>query len=178
MLRGRHQYKSASSSSCRDNYAQSNIASGALISFSRPSLLHESARVSGTGFSFADFLLGYADISTNNIRNHFFAVRLWWTLHSGQPIYRALFCRFLARNQQTDTEPGLALRSARALVGRFNRLSYSTRGHELLTQFLPRARSPEGDAFLVNSGDRNNIPLEKIDFSPRVGLAYGLAQRQ
>src|SRR5260370_35135909 len=35
----------------------------------------------------------------------------------------------------------------------------------------------EGDVFLLNSGDRNNIPLEKIDFSPRVGLAYGISAK-
>jgi len=42
-------------------------------------------------------------------------------------------------------------------------------------RFLP-ADSPavKGDVFLVNSGNRSNIPLEKIDFSPRLGFAYSI----
>jgi hypothetical protein len=32
----------------------------------------------------------------------------------------------------------------------------------------------KGDVFLVNSGNRSNIPLEKIDFSPRLGFAYSI----
>src|SRR6202040_2750825 len=59
---------------------------------------------------------------------------------------------------------------------RFNRLSYfDPAATNFLMRFLP-AGSPavKGDVFLVNSGNRNNIPLEKIDFSPRLGFAYSI----
>jgi hypothetical protein len=44
-----------------------------------------------------------------------------------------------------------------------------------LTQFLPAGTAPiKGDAFLVNPGNRTNVPLEKADFAPRLGLAYSI----
>ncbi len=62
---------------------------------------------------------------------------------------------------------------------RFNRLSYfDPTATSFLTQVLPAGAPPvKGDVFLVNSGDRNNIPLEKIDFLPRIGLAYGISSK-
>ncbi len=74
MLRGRHQYQFGFQFEVgRDNYAQSNIASGA-FDFCAPgqACFTSLPGVSGTGFSFADFLLGYAD-NFNNFVNHFFA---------------------------------------------------------------------------------------------------------
>jgi len=178
MLRGRHQYQFGSQLEVgRDNYAQSNIASGA-FNFCAPgqACFTSLPGVSGTGFSFADFLLGYAD-NFNNFVNHFFAQAVVPAFTAGQQIYRAVYFAdsWHATNRLT-LNLGLRYELQGPWSERFNRLSYfDPTATSFLTQFLP-AGSPllKGDVFLVNSGDRNNIPLEKIDFSPRIGLAYGI----
>jgi len=178
MLRGRHQYQfGAQFEVGRDNYAQSNIASGA-FDFCAPgqACFTSLPGVSGTGFSFADFLLGYAD-NFNNFVNHFFAQSVVPAFTAGQQIYRAVY---FADSWHATNKLTLNLGLRYDLQGpwseRFNRLSYfDPAATNFLTQFLPAGSLPlKGDVFLVNSGDRNNIPLEKIDFSPRIGLAYGL----
>ncbi len=181
MLRGRHQYQVGFQFEVgRDNYAQSNIASGAFdFCFPGQACFTSLPGVSGTGFSFADFLLGYAD-NFNNIVNHFFAQAVVPAFTAGQQIYRAVY---FADSWHATNKLTLNLGLRYDLQGpwseRFNRLSYfDPRATNFLTQFLPAGSPPlKGDAFLVNSGDRNNIPLEKIDFSPRVGLAYGLSAK-
>ena len=181
MLRGRHQYQFGSQFEVgRDNYAQSNIASGA-FDFCAPgqACFTSLPGVSGTGFSFADFLLGYAD-NFNNFVNHFFAQAVVPTFTAGQQIYRAVY---FADSWHATTKLTLNLGLRYDLQGpwseRFNRLSYfDPTATNFLTQFLPSSSSAlKGDVFLVNSGDRNNIPLEKIEFSPRVGLAYGISSK-
>src|SRR5467141_4189931 len=181
MLRGRHQYQVGFQFEVgRDNYAQSNIASGAFdFCFPGQACFTSLPGVSGTGFSFADFLLGYAD-NFNNIVNHFFAQAVVPAFTAGQQIYRAVY---FADSWHATNKLTLNLGLRYDLQGpwseRFNRLSYFDPGAtNFLTQFLPRSSPPlNGDVFLANSGDRNNIPLEKVDFSPRVGLAYGISTR-
>ncbi len=181
MLRGRHQYQVGFQFEVgRDNYAQSNIASGAFdFCFPGQACFTSLPGVSGTGFSFADFLLGYAD-NFNNIVNHFFAQAVVPAFTAGQQIYRAVY---FADSWHATNKLTLNLGLRYDLQGpwseRFNRLSYFDPGAtNFLRQFLPRSSPPlKGDVFLVNSGDRNNIPLEKIDFSPRVGLTYGLSSK-
>src|SRR5467141_3413436 len=180
-LRGHHQFHFGFQLEVgRHNYAQSNIASGA-FDFCAPgqACFTSLPGVSGTGFSFADFLLGYAD-NFNNFENHFFAQSVVPAFTAGQQIYRAVY---FADSWHATNKLTLNLGLRYDLQGpwseRFNRLSYfDPRATNFLTQFLPAGSPPlKGDAFLVNSGDRNNIPLEKIDFSPRVGLAYGLSAK-
>jgi hypothetical protein len=181
MLRGRHQYQFGSQFEVgRDNYAQSNIASGA-FDFCAPgqACFTSLPGVSGTGFSFADFLLGYAD-NFNNFVNHFFAQAVVPTFTAGQQIYRAVY---FADSWHATNKLTLNLGLRYDLQGpwseRFNRLSYfDPTAANFLTRFLPSSSLPlKGDVFLVNSGDRNNIPLEKTEFSPRVGLAYGISSK-
>src|SRR5258708_9165952 len=130
--------------------------------------------VSGTGFSFADFLLGYAD-NFNNFVNHFFAQAVVPTFTAGQQIYRAVY---FADSWHATNKLTLNLGLRYDLQGpwseRFNRLSYfDPAATNFLTQFLPAVSLPlKRDAFLVNSGDRNNIPLEHIDSPPRFCLPY------
>jgi hypothetical protein len=59
---------------------------------------------------------------------------------------------------------------------RFNRLSYfDPKATNYLARYLPAGSPPVlGDAFLVSPGNRNNLPLRKSDFSPRVGFAYSI----
>jgi Carboxypeptidase regulatory-like domain len=181
LLAGRHQYQFGSQFEVgRDNYAQSNIASGA-FDFCAPgqACFTSLPGVSGTGLSFADFLLGYAD-NFNNFENHFFAQAVVPTFTAGQQIYRAVY---FADSWHATNKLTLNLGLRYDLQGpwseRFNRLSYfDPTATNFLQQFLPSSSSPlKGDVFLVNSGDRNNIPLEKTEFSPRVGLAYGFSAK-
>src|SRR6202790_342280 len=65
LVRGRHTLKLGFQLEVgRDNYAQTNVASGAFA-------FCGSGQACFTGFSFADFLLGYAD-NPSNVENHFF----------------------------------------------------------------------------------------------------------
>src|SRR6202043_566284 len=74
MLRGHHQIHIGFQFEVgRDDYAQSNIASGAFdFCVAGQACFTSLPGVPGTGFAFADFLLGYAD-NFNNFENHFFA---------------------------------------------------------------------------------------------------------
>jgi hypothetical protein len=178
MLRGHHQYQLGFQFEVgRDDYAQSNIASGAFdFCVAGQACFTSLPGVSGTGFAFADFLLGYAD-NFNNLENHFFAQAVVPAFTAGQQIYRAFYFAdsWHAANGLT-LNLGLRYDLQGAWSERFNRLSYfNPTATNFLTRFLPAGSPPvNGDVFLVNSGNRNNIPLEKIDFSPRFGLAYSI----
>jgi len=80
--------------------------------------------VSGTGFSFADFLLGYAD-NFNNIVKPFFAQAVVPAFTAGQQIYRAVY---FADSWHATNKLTLNLGLRYDLQGpwseRFNRLSY------------------------------------------------------
>ena len=178
MLRGHHQYRFGLQFEVgRDNYAQTNIASGS-FQFCAPGqpCFTSLPGVSGTGFSFADFLLGYAD-NFNNFENHFFDQAVVPSFTAGQQIYRAFY---LDDSWHATTKLTLNLGLRYDLQGpwseRFRRLSYfDPTSTNFLTQFLPSGSSPvKGDVFLLNPGARNNVPLEKIEFSPRIGLAYSI----
>jgi hypothetical protein len=181
MLRGRHQYQMGFQFEVgRDDYTQSNVASGAFdFCVAGQTCFTGLPGVPGTGFSFADFLLGYAD-NFNNLENHFFAQAVVPAFTAGQQIYRAFY---FDDTWHVSTKLTLNLGLRYDLQGpwseRFNRLSYfDPNATNYLTQFLPAGTPPaKGDVFLVGDGNRNNIPLEKIDFSPRVGLAYSLSAK-
>src|SRR5712671_5770413 len=178
MLRGRHQYHLGLQFEVgRDNYAQSNIASGSFdFCVSGQACFTSLPGVSGTGFSFADFLLGYAD-NFNNFENHFFAQAVVPAFTAGQQIYKALYFddSWHATNELT-LNLGLRYELQGPWSERFNRLSYfDPKVTNYLTQYLPTSSPPiHGDVFLANSHHRNNLPLEKSEFSPRVGLAYSI----
>lgn len=178
MLRGHHQFQFGFQFEVgRDNYAQSNIASGSFdFCVSSQACFTALPGVPGTGSPLADFLLGYAD-NFNNFENHFFAQAVVPAFTAGQQIYRAFY---LEDSWHTTPKLTLNLGLRYDLQGpwseRFNRLSYfDPDATNYLTQFLPPGSVPiKGDVFLVSPGDRNNIPLKKTDFAPRVGLAYSL----
>ena len=179
MLRGRHQYQMGFQFEVgRDDYAQSNVASGAFdFCVAGQACFTGLPGVPGTGFSFADFLLGYAD-NFNNLENHFFAQAVVPAFTAGQQIYRAFY---FDDTWHVSTRLSLNLGLRYDLQGpwseRFNRLSYfDPAATNYLTKLLPPGSPPvKGDVFLVGGGNRNNIALEKIDFSPRVGLAYSVS---
>ena len=178
MLRGHHQYHLGFQFEVgRDDYAQSNVASGAFdFCVSGQACFTGLPGVPGTGFSFADFLLGYAD-NFNNLENHFFAQAVVPAFTAGQQIYRAFYFddTWHAISKLT-LNLGLRYDLQGPWSERFNRLSYfNPAATSYLTQFLPDGAAPvKGDVFLVGNGQRNNVPLEKTDFAPRVGLAYSI----
>ncbi len=153
MLRGRHQYQIGFQFEVgRDDYAQSNIASGA-FDFCAPGQACFTALpgVPGTGFSFADFLLGYAD-NFNNFENHFFAQAVVPAFTAGQQIYRAFyFGDFWHATNKLTLNLGLRYDLQGPWSERFNRLSYfDLAAKNFLTQYLPKASAPlKGDVFLV-----------------------------
>ncbi len=176
MLRGHHQFQMGFQFEVgRDNYAQSNIASGA-FNFCAPGQACFTALpgVSGTGFPFADFLLGYAD-NFNNFENHFFAQAVVPAFTAGQQIYRAFyFGDFWHPASKLTLNLGLRYDLQGPWSERFNRLSYFDRNRvNYLSQYLPSGSPPlKGDVNLVSPAHRNNIPLDKTNFSPRIGFAY------
>ncbi len=89
MLRGQHQYHLGLQFEVgRDNYAQSNIASGSFdFCVSGQACFTSLPGVSGTGSPFADFLLGYAD-NFNNFENR-----------GPADLQSLVFRRFLARGK-------------------------------------------------------------------------------
>ena len=181
MLRGHHQFHLGLQVEVgRDNYSQSNIASGAFdFCVSGQACFTSLPGVSGTGFAFADFLLGYAD-NFNNLENHFFAQALVPAFTAGQQIYRAIY---LDDSWHATSRLTLSLGMRYELQGpwseRFNRLSYfDPAATSYLTRYLAASSPPiRGDVFLVGPGDRSNVPFHKRDFSPRVGFAYSIDAR-
>jgi hypothetical protein len=178
MLRGHHQFHFGLQLEVgRDNYSQSNIASGAFdFCVSGQACFTSLPGVSGTGLGFADFLLGYAD-NFNNLENHFFAQAVVPSFTAGQQIYRALYFDDSWRaTRKLTLNLGLRYDLQGPWSERFNRLSYfDPKATNYLTQLLPAGSPPVlGDAFLVSPGNRNNLPLKKLDFSPRIGFAYSI----
>ena len=181
MLRGHHEYQFGFQLEVgQDNYAQSNIASGA-FNFCSPgqACFTGLPGVPGTGFSFADFLLGYAD-NFNNFVNHFFAQAVVPAFTAGQQIYRALyFGDFWHVTSHITLNLGLRYDLQGPWSERFDRLTYfDPKATNFLTQYLPAGSPPiKGDVSLVGPFNRNNLPLDKSNVSPRVGLAYSLSPR-
>jgi len=181
MMRGRHQYQFGLQLEIgRDNYSQTNVASGA-FDFCAPgqACFTSLPGVPGTGFSFADFLLGYAD-NFSNFENHFFAQAVVPTFTAGQQIYRGIyFGDTWHAGSKLTLNLGLRYELQGPWSERFNRLSYfDPTATNYLTQYLPKSAPPvKGDVFLVSPDSRNNVPMEKIALSPRVGLAYTVDSR-
>jgi len=181
MLRGHHQFRLGLQFEVgRDNYTQTNIASGA-FNFCAPgqACFTSLPGVSGTGFPFADFLLGYAD-NFNNFENHFFAQAVVPAFTAGQQIYRGFYFEDTWRAaERLSLNLGLRYELQGSWSERYDRLTYfNPDATNYLTQFLPAGSAPiKGDVFLVSPHSRNNVPLPKNNFSPRLGFAYTLTRK-
>ena len=152
-----------------DNYAQTNVASGAFdfCAAGQPCF---------SGFPFADFLLGYAD-NFSNFENHFFAQAVVPDFTAGKQTYRAFYFNDVWHiKDRLTVSLGLRYELQGPWSERFNRLSnFVPSAPSYLNQYLPEG-SPivKGDVYLVPPGTRNNLPLQKDNFAPRIGVAYGL----
>jgi hypothetical protein len=175
LVRGHHTLKlGAQFELGRDNYAQTNVASGSFA-------FCGSGLSCFTGFSFADFLLGYAD-NPSSVENHFFGQAVVPALVAGQQFYRAFYAddTFRMTNKLT-LNLGLRYDLQGPWSERFNRQSYfdptatSWLSNPATTAGLtnvPGLPGLRGDVFLVSPGNRTNIPLDRTEVSPRVGFAY------
>jgi len=170
LMRGRHRYHfGLQYQAGYDNYAQTNVASGAFdfCAAGQPCF---------TRFSFADFLLGYAD-NFSNFENHFFAQAVVPAFTAGKQTYRGFhFNDVWHVKDRLTVSLGLRYDLQGPWSERFDRLSNFVPGApSYLNQLLPPG-SPTvmGDVYLVPPGVRHNLPLQKDNFAPRIGVAYGL----
>src|ERR1700678_2803815 len=171
-----------------DNYYQTNIASGAfgfLGSWTSSTGLPTQANPSTGGFAFADFLLGLAQGGPSSFVNQTEGAAQVPAQTAGLQTYRALFA-----NDNWHILPkltlnlGLRYELAGTWSERFDRLSYWNPTATNLTVTGCDGTSTTspclGDANLVGTGinsGRNNLPLDKKEFSPRVGFAYSFDQK-
>jgi len=170
LMRGRHRYHFGFQYQAGyDNYAQTNVASGAFdfCAAGQPCF---------SGFPFADFLLGYAD-NFSNFENHFFAQAVVPAFTAGKQTHRAFYFNDVWHvKDRLTVSLGLRYELQGPWSERFDRLSnFVPNAPSYLNQFLPKGSPPvKGDVYLLPSGTRNNLPLQKDNFAPRIGVAYGL----
>ncbi|HMJ21902.1 MAG TPA: TonB-dependent receptor [Terriglobales bacterium] len=186
MIRGRHTFVwGGQLEEGYDNYLQTNTGGG-LISFNgswTQSLARNAAGATG-GLDFADFLLGYglgAGAAFGNQTNGSLVIS---GPVSGKQTYRAIY---FGDNWHATSKLTLNLGLRYELQGpwseRFDRMTYFNPSvtNSAVTGCSGTAGSAcPGDLFLVKTGvndGRNNLPLSKKEFSPRLGFAYGLNQK-
>jgi hypothetical protein len=163
-----------------DNYLQTNIASGA-FGFQGNWTSSSGSANDGSGFGFADFLLGVGLNQGSFAGNQTEGVAQVPAQTKGLQVYRALFADDTWHVMPKLTiNLGLRYELQGTWSEAYNRLSYfdPTATNATVTGCSGATGSPcPGDAFLVETGrngSRNNIPMDKKAFSPRLGFAYGL----
>jgi TonB dependent receptor len=155
-----------------DNYFQTNIASGA-FAFSGSWTAANALNAVG-GFPFADFLLGLSQ-NQGSFVNQTEGVAQVPAQTAGKQTYRAFYGNDTWRVTPKFTlNLGLRYELQGGWSERYDRLSYWNPNvvNATVTGCGGTVGSPcNGDALLVGSGG-NNIPLDKKEFSPRLGFAY------
>jgi hypothetical protein len=167
-----------------DNYFQTNIASGA-FGFSGGWTANNAINPSAqTGFAFADFLLGLAQRGPASFVNQTEGAAQVPAQTAGRQAYRGFYGSDTWRfTPKLTLNLGLRYELQGPWSERFNRLSYfdPTVVNATVTGCNGNPGSPcRGDALLVGQGynrSRNNIPLDKTEFSPRIGFAYSWDQK-
>ncbi len=168
-----------------DNYYQTNIASGA-FGFSGAwtgsigGLNCTAANNCTNGFPFADFLLGLAQGGPASFVNQTEGAAEVPSQTAGRQNYRALYVNDSYKILPKLTlNLGLRYELAGTWSERFNRLSYwnpNAVNTSVTGCGSGGAGTPcTGDAYLVQTGPNsssNNLPLDKKEFSPRLGFAY------
>ena len=168
-----------------DNYVQTNIAAGAFAFKGN----WTGADPSSIGSPFADFVLGLAQ-NQGSFVNQTEGVAQIPSQTAGKQFYRGFYGEDTWKVLPKLT---LSLGIRYELQGpwseRFNDLSYwnpnavnaTVTGCNGVFPVPPAGGSPcPGDAFYVGTGingSRNNFPLDKREWSPRIGLAYSFDQK-
>ena len=169
-----------------DNYFQTNIASGA-FGFSGAWTASIGGVNSGTatgGFPFADFLLGLGQPGPASFVNQTEGAAQVPAQTAGRQTYRGFYGSDTWHvNQKWTLNLGLRYELQGPWSDRYNRLSYfnPTVVNQTVTGCNGTPGSPcLGDAQLVltpPNTTRNNLPLDKKEFSPRLGFAYSWDQK-
>ena len=161
-----------------DNYFQTNIASGAFAfsgSWTAANALNGGAN---SGFAFADFLIGLSQ-NQGSFVNQTEGVAQVPAQTAGRQTYRAFYGNDTWRvSSKVTLNLGLRYELQGGWSERYDRLTFFDPNavNATVTGCSGTVGSPcMGDALLVGThpnSSRNNIPLDKKQFSPRVGLAY------
>jgi len=182
LIRGKHTIQTGAQFEYGlDNYFQTNIASGA-FGFQGNWTASSPTASDGSGFGFADFLLGVALNQGSFAGNQTEGVAQVPAQTKGLQVYRALYA-----DDTWHVTPKLAVN----LGLRYELQGTWSEAYNRLSYFDPLATNSTvsgcgttgtclGEAFLVQSGrnsSRNNIPMDKKAFSPRLGVAYGLDRK-
>lgn len=183
MIRGKHTLQAGAQFELGlDNYFQTNIASGA-FAFQGNWTSSSPTAADGSGFGFADFLLGLAQ-NQGSFVNQTEGVAQVPAQTAGRQVYRAFYLDDTWRlSNKLTLNLGLRYELQGTWSERFNRLSYwdPAATNATVTGCAGTAGSAcPGDAFLVGTGRNssdNNIPMDKKAFSPRLGFAYALDQK-
>jgi Carboxypeptidase regulatory-like domain len=177
MIRGRHTLIFGGQIEVgRDAYAQTNIASG-LFAFDHTYTSSAALNpASLTGFGFASFLIGFA-LPPFAFFGQPSGLAQVPAVTAGQQIYRGVyFDDTWHATSKLTLNLGLRYEQQGPWSERFDRLSYfDPNAVNLASQ--ASGRSDKGEIFLVKTGrndSRNNMPLDKTNFAPRIGVAYSI----
>ena len=173
MIRGKHTLQAGAQFEIGlDNYFQTNIASGA-FAFAGNWTSSSPSAVDGSGFAFADFLLGLSQ-NQGSFVNQTEGVAQVPAQTAGRQVYRAFYLddTFRVTNKLT-LNLGLRYELQGTWSERYDRLTF---WNPALTNATVTGcggtvgSTCPGDAALVAPGG-NNIPMNKKAFSPRLGFA-------
>jgi hypothetical protein len=190
MIRGHHTYVwGMQLEEGYDNYLQTNTGGG-LISFggswtsATPGVVgagNVQGAGAGNGEDFADFLLGYGNGQGAAFGNQTSGSLVISGPISGKQTYRAFYF-----GDTWHATPKLTLN----IGARYELQGPWSERYDKMTYFNPAATNSSvtgcngtagsscpGDLFLVNTGvnhTRNNLPLSKKEFLPRLGFAYSV----
>jgi hypothetical protein len=184
MIRGRHTFTwGGQLQEGYDNYLQTNTGGG-LISFVGSWTTDKVGSKLQNGKDFADFLLGFGQGQGSAFGNQTSGSLVISGPVSGKQTYRALY---FGDNWHVTSKLTLNLGLRYELQGtwseRYDKMTYFNPAatNTSVTGCNGAAGSPcPGDLFLVKTGvndTRNNLPLSKKQFMPRLGFAYGLNQK-
>jgi hypothetical protein len=166
-----------------DNYYQTNIASGAFAFSGAWTAANALNAAAGGGFAYADFLLGLSQ-NQGSFVNQTEGVAQVPALTAGKQAYRGLYFNdtWHVRSKLT-LDLGIRYELQGTWSERYNRLSYwdpSVTNATVTGCGGVAGDACTGDALLVGTGPNtsdNNLPLDKKEFSPRIGFAYSADQK-
>jgi Carboxypeptidase regulatory-like domain/TonB dependent receptor len=184
MIRGKHNIQVGGQYELGlDNYFQTNIASGAFGFQGNWTSITPNA-TDGSGFAFADFLLGLGLNQGTFAGNQSEGIAQVPSQTKGKQTYRALYVEDTWHvTPKVTASLGLRYELPGTWSEAFNRLTYwdPKTTNATVTGCSGTAGSPcPGDAMYVGTGPNstnNNLPLDKKAFSPRVGLVYSPDQK-
>ncbi|HEY1658598.1 MAG TPA: TonB-dependent receptor [Candidatus Sulfotelmatobacter sp.] len=184
MIRGKHNIQFGGQYELGlDNYFQTNIASGA-FGFQGNWTSSTPNTTDGSGFAFADFLLGLGLNQGSFAGNQSEGIAQVPAQTQGKQTYRALYVEDTWHaTPKLTASLGLRYELPGTWSEAYKRLTYWDPGatNATVTGCSGTAGSPcPGDAMYVGTGPNstdNNLPLDKKAFSPRVGLIYSPDQK-